>query len=698
MKKPTPKKPPYSFEKWGNFGVFRSGDSLPIYYLLTTITVSELGKLKLARSVRPQKIDFELLMQRDINVDRVDSEIVKYLVPGADKTDSEIHSRPLFFPPLLVAVVPVQDQVMQDFLPNEEVLLQSLEGSSGVQRSWGDLVNLNYFIAGADGAGVAVTDKAGTLHTCQDAPVQIQIRQPVPNSSELGVELVVFDGQHRYEALKKLAGSDLLHGLAIPICIVLSPNSTVAHQQGAGHATLPTPDVFRTLFVDVNKNSVAVGGHFNTLLSDASVGAIACRIFCEVVLDVQTVTGLAVVEWNIAAKKDATQIKRPYSVTSIGVIEQALTKSLSDKREHAGLLKYILDLDNVNDKLYPENSDGALPPVEWDRFSPSQRKVLEGQIREKLVKEGLLRLYFETAEFQKAVTAFREVVDKYRSDIAQKKPGFNDYEAVLDEVLEYKPIAEHHKTLRAAVGVFEREVEAKFEISVNPIIRYGIFQRAMVGAWLTIINRLKSNPEFTFETLTSGYVAVLNWVLDRSRAIFSERKRPYMIHSVFRPTSQIKPTESSREALSLLILASLGNKTVAATFVQAALGQASPGIESVLVEIGLDASTGFAAILRKERLAEFARSYQTDFNIPSDEREELSALEKKKDDLRRKVREKTANISEFKLAEKEFEGELEQRVGKEVTLALSELKTALAYESVVIEAGEIQGADVIGAV
>jgi uncharacterized protein YlxW (UPF0749 family) len=109
--------------------------------------------------------------------------------------------------------------------------------------------------------------------------------------------------------------------------------------------------------------------------------------------------------------------------------------------------------------------------------------------------------------------------------------------------------------------------------------------------------------------------------------------------------------------------------------------------------MGLDAATRFAGILRKERLAEFARSYQTDFNIPGDEREEISMLEKNMDDLRRKVRDKTANISDYKTARSAFENEIERRVGKEVTLGLSDLRTALGYESAVIEAGDIEGAD-----
>jgi tetratricopeptide (TPR) repeat protein len=580
---------------------------------------------------------------------------------------------------------------MQQFLPDEEVTPEPLDGSEGVRRSWGDILNLNFFVADGATGSLTFADKNGTTHNCQDTPVQIQLRQPVPHSGATGVELVVFDGQHRYEALRKL--SSQLQGLAIPLCIVLSPNSTQAHHLAADHGSRPVPEVFRALFVDVNKNSVAVGGHFNTLLSDSSVGSIACRVFCESVLAQEDVTGLAVVEWNIPAKKDATQIKRPYSITSIGVIEQGLTKALSDEREHASLLRYVLDLDQVNDKLYPQGAEDDLPPITWNRFSPPQRRILESQIRGKLVKDGLLRLYFETGEYRRAVEAFREAVNEYKQVIADNKPGFQDYAAVLDEVLEYNPIPAHLKTLRAAVGTFERLVEGKLEARINPIVRYGIFQRAMIVAWLTLAGRLKSSPEFSLSSITTGYISSLNWALDREKTIFSERKRPYMIHSVFRPTGQIKPTDSARDALTSLILASLGNKAVATAFVQTALGKASPGHESILLEVGSKAAGRFASILRKQHLRDFARAYPSDFSIPSDEREALSSLEKRVDELQRKVREKTASVAEYKAARKQFEDELEAKVGKAVQLGLSDLKTALSYESVVIESGDIEDAD-----
>ncbi|MEY4749830.1 MAG: hypothetical protein RIQ60_2044 [Pseudomonadota bacterium] len=693
MKKPLSKKPPYSLEKEGNFGVFQSGESLPVHYLLTTLGVPELEKLTLARHIRQEKIDFELLMQRDIDVDRVNREIIKYLAPDPGKSPAEILSRPLFFPPLLVAVIPVIDRAIQAFLPDESVEPIDLGGAAGIRRSWGDIVNLNYYQA-EDGDGFEVTGPEGKVYRCEKYPVQLQVRRPESNSGVVGAELVVFDGQHRYEALKRLAGTGLLKGLSVPVCIVLSPNSTAEHFARSPQSTRPVPEVFRTLFVDVNKNAVTVGGHFNTLLSDSSVGSIACRIFCETVLDTHGEEGLAVVEWNIRNKKDATQIKRSYSITSIGVIEQALAKSLSNKRDHWSLLKYVLALDDVESDLYPADSENEPTKVEWDRFSPNQRRILEGQIRKRLVKQGLERIFFEAAEYRRACDTFREQVAEYKQTIATRAAGFDVCEAVLQEVLEYVPIPEDSKALKASVGLFERSVEGRLEARINPIIRYGIFQRGMIAAWMSLVSRLRSCGELDFNSITTGYISLLDWILDRERAIFSERKQRYMVYSVFRASSQIKPTESTRDAITSLILAALGNKAIANRFVVAATGAASASLESILVELGLNGATRFAGIYRKERMAEFARSYRSDFSIPRDERDELGQLEDAVNDLKRRVREKSADVGEYSAALEKFNGELGNRVSKEVELALGDLRSALSYDSVVVEAGEVEDVEI----
>jgi hypothetical protein len=689
MKKPQSKKPPFSFETWGTFGIFQSGSSLPVHYVLTTINISQLGELTLARNIRPEKIDFELLMQRDIDVDRVNSEIIKYLKPDASKKDAEILSRPLFFPPLLVAVIPVVDKAIKPYLPDEVVVPIELDGSSGVKRSWGDVVNLNFYIAD-DGDGFHLTDDDGAEHCCQYFPVQLQVRRPPENSNVLGARLVVFDGQHRYEALRKLAGTGLLKSLSIPLCIVLSPNSTQKHADAGSNATLPVPDVFRTLFVDVNKNAVSVGGHFQTLLSDSSIGSIACRVFCESVLSDENETGLAVVEWNVRAKKDATQIKGKYSLTSIGVIEQALTKSLSHKRDHSSLLKYVLALEDVSDLLYPKESTEDVPKVEWDRFTPSQRHVLEVQIRERLVKQGLQRLFFETQEFSNALGLFRKAIAKYQQSVANKEANFEINEAVLQEVLEYVPIPDDAKVVRASIVLFQREIEGLYETDINPIIRYGIFQRGMISAWVSLIAKLRASSDFDLNSITSGFIVLLDWVLDRKRAVFSERTQRYVIYSIFRNTGQIKPTDSARDAVACLILAGLGNKAVASSVIQKALGHADVEHEASVIEIGLNAATRFAGIYRKERLAEFSRSYRADFNIPREDREALYAQEQNIAELKRKLRDSDGDVSEYTAALEKFNAELSARVSKEVDIALVDLKAALEYEGAVIEAVDIE--------
>ena len=58
---------PWSFTRVGSYGLFSTAGSLPIEYLLTTFNHDELSKLTLARDVRPDEMDFEMLMQRDIN-------------------------------------------------------------------------------------------------------------------------------------------------------------------------------------------------------------------------------------------------------------------------------------------------------------------------------------------------------------------------------------------------------------------------------------------------------------------------------------------------------------------------------------------------------------------------------------------------------------------------------------------------------
>jgi len=85
----------YNFERIGSFGRFYSGKSFPIEYIMTSFRAAELSELTFARDIRPDKIDFELLMQRDIDEERVRIEMEPYLNPNPKKNHANRNPFPI---------------------------------------------------------------------------------------------------------------------------------------------------------------------------------------------------------------------------------------------------------------------------------------------------------------------------------------------------------------------------------------------------------------------------------------------------------------------------------------------------------------------------------------------------------------------------------------------------------------------------
>jgi len=686
------------FEKWGTFGRFQTGLSYPIEYVLTTFNVSELHHLTLARELSPSEPDFELLMQRDIDVDRVDKQIVKYLSP--DKTEAELRTRPTFFPPLLAAIVPLKGREMLPYLPPEIVEQTSLqEANDALIRSWGKLVRMTYY-ANQNGDGAfefeakSSDDNIRDLVNVDPFPVRVEIKEFPQFGNEEGIGLVVIDGQHRLSAITKLASisPDLLKQLVVPVCLIIAPNSTEKKAKEAPSLTLSISRVFRELFVDVNKNAVAVGGHFNLLLADSDVGKLTVRLFCERVLQKYQREGLSLVEWNVRSVKDATQITRRYSLTSIGVIELALAKAIGNKVKNRGLLKRALSLGLVEPQLYPTDPGYDYPkPVEWDRFSQAQKIILEKQIKDELIDNGLLRIFFEPEAFQQVFTQFSEVVDEYRNLIA-KKENFEAASAVLQHVLEYRPIPDSNNVVRAELKKFGDTVAGRYEANTNGIIRYSIFQRAMIHAWLELVDLLRNRDDISLNQITSGFIALLNFSLKRELNIFSDRSR-YMTHSVFKVPGNIKPSEGTRTALTALIHACLGNRKALSGFLKELGVQETDRLNQEIFDFGISKATVFATHYRTQRRDEFIASWVTDFRLPQDERDELQQLQERHEAVRKSLRDKKATKDEALSAESAFLGCVNRHVGAEVELATKDLRDALGYDVEIVLDNTLDGGE-----
>jgi hypothetical protein len=104
----------YEFEKNGAFGVFKTNGSVPIEYFMTSFKVDELPYLSYAKDVNTE-LNFDYLIQRDIDEDRAIAEISQYLAAKEGVVQKDI----VFLPPLLVAVVSVDhDNCLDDYYPD----------------------------------------------------------------------------------------------------------------------------------------------------------------------------------------------------------------------------------------------------------------------------------------------------------------------------------------------------------------------------------------------------------------------------------------------------------------------------------------------------------------------------------------------------------------------------------------------------
>lgn len=217
---------------------------------MTTLKSSELDSLTFARDIKPSTIDFEQLLQRDIDEERVKTEIEPYIM-SPKLTAAEAMSKTVFFPPLLVAAVPVNRKKMEEYYSSQVI---DQENEKKIVREWTGLFKLNL---GKDGGYMFKPSLIDDLQlSVSKEPAHIEIN--LSNGIEKGIKLIVIDGQHRLKALNDIYKNDpdALRELAIPICILFSPNSTEAVSLKLNNETFSVPtvsEIFRQLFVDVNK-------------------------------------------------------------------------------------------------------------------------------------------------------------------------------------------------------------------------------------------------------------------------------------------------------------------------------------------------------------------------------------------------------------------------------------------------------------
>lgn len=668
----------YPFKKTGSFGRFSTVQSFPIEFFLTSLKASELHRLTFARDIKPgNKIDFDQLLQRDLDIGRVETEIKPYL------TNIDSKSRTIFFPPLLVAAIPVSKNTMEEYYSQQSVNETNLGGRKGYVRKWDGLFKLTLMEDGNYSIVPSMEDKDKCISIARE-PSQIEIN--LSNGVERGIKLIVIDGQHRLKALQEVYADDgeYLKEMTIPLCILFSPNSTkeVAEKFDEKDYTIPrVPEIFRQLFVDVNKNAEQVGGHFNILLSEGNMGSLACRLFCSHILEEKGIDGLSQIEWNQKKKKLSTEINRSYYITSIGVLEKALSESFGKNKF---VNEYFIDFEEIKSLVHPSESDDHLeyPKVAWDRFSLSQKKHIVGQIQNNVVPL-LERLFFESKLYKPAADCFKKEIQKLKDKAELDGHGGIAFKPVLENILEYMPIPEtdRYREAKHNLRVFEEDIKICKSQQCFSLLSHAIFQRSVFSVWSEILKigkRVGISKDFANEY----FFLLLDEFSDYPNELI-DFKKVYCQSFIFL-SNRVNPTNEVRNGIASLIISILSNKTIRDRLANLA-NITNPKYNSKIIDsfneelrnLAYDNLNSYMKSYAKNRVKVFKSNYAIDSSIDDDFSRQLQEEENKK---KRELKDYNDGVISKEQLSSKFDELVNDYVKKDVIKAQSELRAALGLQ------------------
>ena len=272
-----------TFGTWGDFVVQNSRVS----YLQAKARIGTAAKdneKRLASLLRPvrevlptSKMDFNQLLQRDLDDHRVASTLVRYILAP----DS---SRPVFFPPIVAALLPFEGTNVAERFPSRATI-DKLEDGMGAWSgySFGSAFKFEKLVDKASGQEFEV--KIGRLSWNPEEAQLVVIDGQHRAMALLAIDRTINDSwrgdgeKYKYfyeaaikEALKGVKPQDqreIVNSLEFPVTLIWFPDSN--EQQPFHH------EVARKLFVDINKNARAPSESRILLLSDNDLLSILTR-------------------------------------------------------------------------------------------------------------------------------------------------------------------------------------------------------------------------------------------------------------------------------------------------------------------------------------------------------------------------------------------------------------------------------------
>ena len=666
----------WNFERLGSYGTFATAGSLPIEYVLTSFRPNDLANLSFARDIKPNTLDFDQLMQRDLDEERTVTALGKYLNPNPQHIVRRLEI--VFFPPLLIACIPADDGTIVDRYPDEE---WDDKEKDKLNRTWEGLVRLEFFKAPGSDPGAVIVRCTNDDRIQLVDPTNVNARFQLAAGKAPGAKLVAIDGQHRLLALKKLAekSQEAIENLSVPVCILFatSTSKAFAAENKIGNAGTPNvPGVFRKVFVDVNSKIEKVGAHFTILLNDSDVGSLIVRRFCDYVIEKSpySLKTLSLVEWNVKSEKDATVLTRDYSITSIGVIHKGLKENFS--RNIAGLFDRLINIEaaDVREQLKKAaDPEAESAKVAWDKFSVAQRSIIEKQIRLGIVPL-LYDLFLGVDASVRAVEAHVKELGRLEKESRENSLDAEHCAAAYDAIINCKPIPDRDMKVKSIVkqlGVGEQKARTADNFGV---FRYALFQRALFSSLKEI---MLSQPDLPLVAAGAILLALVNRALDKKVNLFGFEKR-YTTYTIWSGLDVIAVRASTRLQFARLLLGMLGSEPFARAVVKGMglVGNAEDAIRR-LVALGNKQAGEYISAYAQDAENQFAKAYQTNLALTDDQIAVLKQAEEQEEKEKQDIRE---GKLEAKRAVRQFRTVVREHLQDEFAAAEEQLKDTLGFE------------------
>ncbi|MDO0789988.1 vacuolar-type H+-ATPase subunit H [Xanthomonas arboricola] len=570
----------------GSFGQFKTSESFPTQFLLTSLTVNNFDDLTTASEVMDlENYQFDELIQRDIDPERVRDIANRYLAKGKD--------RPIFFPPLIVCVALMEEGEATRIKPQYQSVSYERVDEGG-QEYLVNVFDIDGFRVRLPVADVEHSDRQ--VLWAEDG--NLRPHRYYAYASELALnparaKLVVLDGQHRLEALRLLTksqeGREIVAPVELPVCIVWPPGAQVG---GSENITVD----FRELFVRINSEPRRVSGHFLILLDDKRHSAMAVRELADAwKSEAHGWRRLHLLEWNTRDDERTSRRTRGFSITTISVVSEVLKTYLF---EPTGLAPKILDLSSVEDEFLSVDPHFNPHGVSDLRRSPGVSEIMREKMRTTIVP-ALTILLRRLPPYAQQETRLGQAFARLKQETDGRNLAFTSLAKHLDRFI-YEYDGDANGSVQGAYADFRAWAKVPTE---HDVFFLSIFQQGLLRMWLRI-SALRNVSAVEAARITTGAVGAFVADTGSGRTVYLSPDLPYCQRTLWRREKVNIGSDWARLAWSDVLIATMVRKDVRDAAIAELEGEKRVVVAQELETMGITSARRYAARLWEETLRE----------------------------------------------------------------------------------------------